>query len=446
MAGRAAVLTGVLILGFASTALASGTKGSPQPELALFKIAPSGGNNAGTVLSDGNLVVVTGTGSDDDSTLTVCVLHPGARSCASTTVLKPHVHDSFGAVQVFSTGGNDVTVVTYDCCYIGDNNAVVYNSTDGGKTFGKETQAGNFPASWSNATLADGQVVVTADDDSDGTQVQAFSPKPTSVETSTATISKTEVLSIGISTYDDGVLVASSGGVNTNVWYAAKGSDFNSAKSYKLVDTIKGQGVVGMSGSALLTVVNNDSLTDAENLQVFNGKSFSVQQRVPAPTNPDDGGYTLEEAGSSAHIFFVDRRDSYDIFTESTSNGGKSWSALTQLNADLYSIVPVLGPTGTGLCLEEGSSPLWAQPILNTQSVSVSVKGATLDGTAKPALKGQTVTLESKDGDYWNPVTTTKESSSGSFSFGVKSGTTYRAVVNEELGYYEYGYSNSVAG
>ncbi|MGO9560441.1 MAG: hypothetical protein ACLPQS_03270 [Acidimicrobiales bacterium] len=448
MAARVAVLSAVFVVAFGTAAFAGGTKGSPQPGLTRFDIGAAGGSTgSGTVLPDGDFVIATP--SNSETTIAICVLHPGGTKCASIATLKAHPKDSFGPAQIFATGGSDVTVAVYDCCYIGLNGVEVFNSTNDGKSWSSLTEAGDYGADFTAGTYADGQIVVGADDNGAGTEVQAFSPHPTSVETKTAKISHTEVLSgMALSTYNDGVLVASDGGVDTHVWYAAKGSDFNSGKSYKLVDTIKGQAVLGMSGAALLTVINGDSLTSAANLQVFNGKSFSKQKRVPAPTNPDDGAYAIQDVGSTAHIFFLDRRLSYDIFSETTSNGGDSWSHLAGYSSAIQAggLVPILGPSGAGLCYETDGKPLWVQPILNAQSVSISVGGSTLKGSGKPVLNGYTVTLEkSAAGGFWDTVKTTKESSSGKFSFSVSGDKgTYRAVVNGEAGYILYGYSNSV--
>ena len=429
-----------------TAAFAAGTKGDPQPGLARFDIGASGGGTGtGTALPNGDLVIATP--SVSETTIAVCVLHPGATKCASTATLKAAKNDSFGPAEVFSTGGSNVTVVVSDCCYF-PSEAVVFNSTNGGKTFGAETAAGNINGI-NTATYADGELVVAPDDNHDGTQLQAFSPHPSGIDTTVPTLNATAVEDIALSTYKDGVLVASGGGNDSRVWYAPKGSNFSSKTSYKLIATIKGQSVVGMSGGALMTVINKDSLSSGENLQLFNGTSFSTQKRVPAPTNPDDGAYSLEDVGSTVHIFFLDRRNGYDIFSETTSNGGHSWSHLAIYSSAIQAggLVPVLGSNGAGVCYETDGKPLWVQPILNAQSVHISVSGSTLKGSGKPVLKGYTVTLEkSAAGGFWDTVKTTKESSSGTFSFSVGGDKgTYRAVVTGKAGYYLYGYSNSAA-
>jgi hypothetical protein len=60
-------------------------------------------------------------------------------------------------------------------------------------------------------------------------------------------------------------------------------------------------------------------------------------------------------------------------------------------------------------------------------------------------LKNQLVTLERLKGKRWYTVRTTHEPATGKFSFTVPGVTrTYRAVVADKPGYYEYGYSSSV--
>jgi hypothetical protein len=117
---------------------------------------------------------------------------------------------------VFSTGGSNVTVVVSDCCYF-PSEAVVFNSTNGGKTFGAETEAGNI-SGINTATYADGELVVAPNDNGGGTQLQAFSPHPSGIDTTVPTLNATAVEDIALSTYKDGVLVASGGGNDSRVW------------------------------------------------------------------------------------------------------------------------------------------------------------------------------------------------------------------------------------
>jgi len=328
---------------------------------------------------------------------------------------------------------------------------VVFYSSNGAKTFSAEEGAGEIQ-SIGAATYAGGQDVV-ATYLSGGLDVEAFPPNPSSVETAQASPRSGDDGGTGLSTYDNGVLLASDNLTNTYVEYAPSGSDFNSSGAYGSVGTFKKETVIALSGNALLTDING-SLTGAVNLRFFNGSSFGSAHRVPVPKNPDVGYFAMQDVGGTVHIFFEDRRNGYDITSETTRDG-VHWSGLSVYNSAITSaqLVPVLGSIGSGVCFEADSKPLYGQPILDAQSVSVSLKSSTvkegtsttLNGTASPALKGQTVTLERLSGGLWYDVSTTKESSAGKFSFSIPGETdTYRAVVSYDPGYYLYGYSNSV--
>jgi hypothetical protein len=436
----------------ASAAPAGGTVGDPQPELTPFKVAGSGGQASGLVLPDGNLVVAF-LGNNGKS-VTVCVLHPGARTCASTAKLSPESGDSFSPTpQVLSTGGNEVSVAVYDCCNSGDDNAFVYNSSDGGKTFSKYVKAGAMISSIGAGTEANGQLVV-ADNESGGFQVQAFPPKPASPVATLATPNKQIVGDSSLTTYHGGVLVASDNLDNTYVEYAKSGSNYNASSSYKKVGEFGNEYTTTVSGDALLTDPGG-SLTGGERLRFFNGSSFGSASKVPDAKPADDGYFTMQEVGGTVHVFFIARDEGYDLYGETTKNGSH-WSALQQYASAIVSaqLVSVLGPTGAGIVLEADGSPLLAQPILNPQFVSIKLKqskvrpgrSTTLTGAVRPELKGQLVTLERKSGKDWFNVTTTHESASGTFSFTVPGkAETYRAVVAYQPGYYLYGYSNSVS-
>ncbi|MGO9197921.1 MAG: hypothetical protein ACLQK4_12445 [Acidimicrobiales bacterium] len=459
IAGRAAVLAVVLVVAFATPALAGGgQKNEPQPELAPFKVgAAGGGMGSGALLANGNIVLASP--SESGSTATVCVVHPGARDCASTATLHAyHGHGNtdtfYGSAEVFATGATDVSVVLYDCCYIPNpvlGGVVIFNSTDGGKTFGSEIPAGRYIPGITVGTYADGKFVVAPDNNGAGTQLQAYSPHPSKVEDEVATAGKSTVEGIALTTYKDGVLVASDNGTSTTVYYAKKGTDFNSSKSYKKVGSIHNETVFGISDDALLTNPGG-SLTHGANLRFFNGTSFGSAHKVPEPNGGDDGYFSVLDDRGTTHVFFVSR-GSYDVYSEWTHNG-VHWAGYAVYAATVGgfpSLVPVLDKIGAGICYETDNKPLVAQPILDSQFVKASFTSSkvhagsstTLKGTVKPVLNKKTVTLQRLSGGLWYKVSTTKESSSGTFSFKVTPSATdkYRAMVNYDPGYYEYGYS-----
>jgi hypothetical protein len=446
------VLVAALVAGTASAALAAGgTVGDPQPELALFNVGTAGGGRgSGAVLPDGTLVLASSPKSG--TTAVVCMLHPGDRQCASTATLSAHNADSFyGVTQVLATGGTDVSVVLRDCCNIGNNTLVVFDSTNDGKTFSPEIQAGNL-SGIDTGTVADGQIVV-AQHGGGGTQVQAFSLPVNTPQTAIAQLNTHTAVDASVSTYNGGVLVASDNLTNSYVLFAPRGSNFNDSSSYSPAGTFQKEDVTALSGNALLTNPGG-SLTGGERLRFFNGTSFGAAHTVPEPQGRDDGYFNLQEVGGAVHVFFLNRRHSYDIYSETTRDG-VHWSSRAIYNTAITSdsLMPVLGPRGAGLLYETDSKPLLAQPILLPQSVHITLAHARvkvgtktkLTGTASPHLVGQTVTLERLSAGRWHNVSATHESSSGTFSFTVPGATeTYRTVVAFNPGYYLYGYSNRV--
>jgi hypothetical protein len=445
----AALLAGISA---ATAAPTGGTVGDPQPELAQFKVGSSSGDGSGTVLADGTLVLAFESASGNK--VTVCVLHPGGRSCASTATLSPETGDTFsGTPEVLSTGGTDVSVVAYDCCNSTPDDAFVYNSSDDGKIFSPYLKAGTI-GSIGAGTEADGDLVV-ATYENGSINVQAFPPSPASPVTAMATPNGQEDGGTSLTTYSGGVLVANDNLTNTYVEFARTGSDFNTSSAYKAVGKFGNELTTTVSGSALLTDPGG-SLTGGERLRFFSGTSFGQASKVPDSKQGDDGYFTMQEVGGVVHVFFEGRRDGYDLFTETTRSGTR-WSPLQQYGSAIASaqLAPVLGPSGAGLVLEAGtgSGKVLAQPILNAQSVHIALKqsrvrkghSTKLSGKVTPHLKNQVVTLERESDKRWYVVKTTRESASGTFSFTVPGTTqTYRAVVAYKPGYYLYGYSNSV--
>jgi serine protease len=138
---------------------------------------------------------------------------------------------------------------------------------------------------------------------------------------------------------------------------------------------------------------------------------------------------------------------------ESTSNGTQ-WSK-DNLGNGLTSIwfSAAIDSGHTGLVIGTGGTQAWGYPLMAAQSVTFSLKPATIkkgqsataSGTGTPAGAGRLVTLQIERSGRWYSVATTKESGTGSFSFTIK-GTSagkfsYRAVVSEVAGYLQYGYS-----
>jgi len=444
------VVATLVAVGMVVPATAAGMVGDPQPELTQFTVGAVGGLGSGTVLPNGELVLASP--SHSATTIAVCVLHPGARTCASRATLHAHAGDSFfGTVEVLATGGANVSVVALDCCTIGADTATTFNSTNDGTTFSAQVQAGNL-ANIGAGTEAGGELVVATFDQT-GTQVQAFVPNPGSPVTTAATAIAGIGADTSITTYHGGVLVASDDTTNTHVAFAHSASNFNSTSAYTHVGTFGNELVTAVSGNALLTDPGG-SITGGERLRFFNGSTFGPAHKVPDTKLGDDGGFSMQDVNGTVHVFFEGRRYGYDAFTETTRDG-VHWTPLVQFGSAIFSssLAPVLGPSGAGLLFENDGAPLKAQPILNRQSVHLTLGALrvkrghsdTIHGTAGPHLAGLVVTLQYLAAGKWYPRGTAHESAAGTFAFSVPGLTrSYRAVLNQRPGYYEFGYSNAV--
>jgi hypothetical protein len=436
----------LVVVGSISPALAGGgTVGNPQPELARFSVsATSDGGGGGIVLPDGTIVFAwpaTGT------SMQVCTLHPGSRSCVTRATLAGDGNSPlYGPPIVLATGGADVSVIVTD-----QTDNITYNSTNDGHTFSAPRHVGTL---YSTSTGVDtgGQVVVAGIDPHQGFVIQDINPNG-SQNTNEAVLTAGGGCNYNpsISAYNGGVLVACDDLTNTYIWYAPHGDNFSSTGSYTQVGVFHGDQAVDLSGNALLTVPSN-SLTSGGVIAFFTGTHFATGHRVPDSKAGDDGYWSMQEVGPTAHVFFEGRRDGYDLIHEATADG-VHWSGQTLYGSAINSSdpIPVLGPTSAGQVFESDGNPQLSQPILNGQGVHISIAPprvkdgvhAVVHGTAAPRLTNQAVTLERLIRGRWYPVTGTHESAAGTFTFTIPGATdTYRAVVNYKPGYWQYGYSN----
>ncbi len=452
-----------LVIAVLSAPMASAkTVGDPQPEMAQFNLgfSGSGTTNSGVVLPDGNTLLVSSGGG---STLTTCELFPGGRSCHARNTLDSFGGDGLYGSSVVSTGGEGVDVVSEDdgASSGTDFPIIVWTSTNDGANFSAPSVVSTLYGV-NSATYAGGQIVIADNDPHSGLVVQSVSPG--SVQTNDAVVSSDEY-DATVSSYDGGVLVAADDSSTAKVWYASSGSNFNLATSYSLVGSFTHQIVAGLSGGTLLTVPSN-SLTTAGIISFFNGSNFGAAHKVPDSKAGDDGYFALATSGPSelptstsdtgvAHVFFEGRRDGYDEMEESTSNG-TSWTPLTVYGSAIKSEEPVsvLGPSGAGVVFESDASPQLAQPVMNPQSVHISLSKSKVTVGTKATVKGQTsfhinglsITLQKEDKGDWYTVGSTHESAAGAFTFSVPGATdTYRAIVADDPGYLQFGYSNDAS-
>lgn len=459
------VAVALCTVGLSSLVASGATVGDPQPELAQFSLGFGGttSSGSGTVTANGDVVVASA--NSNGTSLTTCVVKPGFRTCSYRNVLHSFGGDDLYGSAVVTTGGGNVEVVAEDS---GESSGtdfpiIVYDSANNGQTFAAPVVVSTLYGV-NSAVAVDGQVVIADNDPHSGLVVQSVDPTGATVQASVATLNGSYEYGATVSNYDGGVLVASDNLSTTKVWYAPEGSDFSNSADYSLVGTFTHELVAGLSGRALLTTPSN-SISTAGIISLFNGTSFGTAFRVPDSKAGDDGYFSLATTGPAAvppssndtgsyHVFFESRRNGYDLTEETTTNGSK-WSAQTVYGSAVTSDnpVPVLGATGAGLVFESDSAKQLAQPVLNTQGVKIglspsAVKSGTRDtikGSVVPHLANHTIELQVENKGVWDNVSSTHETSSGTFSFSVPGKvSTYRVVVSVDPGYFEFGYSNSV--
>jgi hypothetical protein len=379
-------------------------------------------------------------------TVFICRIPLGVRKCMAHWFFYrlPTPYD-FTAVQTFATHGDNAVVVVSNSSRrtqpIGEFSLI----DDGRHESSGFRPVGNL-STYTYATDADGEIVV-ASGSAPSMQVQELPNKNGDF----ATLGTAIDAHTSITTYNGGVLVAYDDDTNTYVYYAKAGSDFNSSSSYQLVASFDGETVSAASDGALLT--NVGGLTGGERLRFFNGTAYGPAHHVPEPANGDDGGFTMQQSDDQSHIFFINRRNDYDLYAEATGNG-TSFSPFSILGpaAAAGSFVPILGKTGTGIVYEGDGSPLLAQPILKGQKVTIRLTHSriapgthtTLDGSVSPSIGGHSISIERDSSGSWQHFATTHESSAGRFAIRLAETGTYRAVVEDSPGRYEFGYSNSV--
>ena len=253
--------------------------------------------------------------------------------------------------------------------------------------------------------------------------------------------------------YGGGMLVASddtSG--NTIVEYAKAGSNLNKSSSYKRVADVHGEDLTGISGNALMTDPGG-SLTGGERIRFFNGSSFGTWHKVPEPSGGDDAGFALQKVESYVHVSLkptARRRPVLGVHDQRIKLVGRLY---LQLGYQSFRNFPVLTPIGSGICYETDGGPVRAQPLMNPQSVKIHLQSSTvktgnptqLVGSSSVHLNHDHVTIQQLNGKSWKKFGMTTESAGGSFSFKIPGYShEYRAVTNDDPGYFQFGYSNTV--
>jgi hypothetical protein len=439
----------------------SGVKGDPQPEAKPFRISSQDSSPASIAFEpNGSLVAAFDVPHGSRGEAVVCILDRGGRSCARKVEIgTPSSRDAWDTVygpHVLVPSANRVIVLGDVCCDGNANDTLTYSSTDGGRTFGAFTRIG--PVTVGGAVLIGKQIVFIGSDFPSGIQVESVQVGAAKPPASVATLNEPRG-DVGIGTYHGGVLAASDKDGKfwqTFVKYAPDHSDFNNGKSYKKVISISNEQLLGASGSALLTIQTNHK--QAVELRLFNGKGFGSAHPVPGTSGGGPEWFGIDQPpGGSTHVFTERASTGYDLIEYSTSNGTR-WTKQDLGNAiDSNAFSAGLDSRGTGLILGSGGNQVTAYPVLQSQTVSFSLKSSsirkgkstTATGKGSPASAGRLVVLQVERSGKWYDVkgATAHEKSNGSFSFTIKGQSagkfSYRAVVSDLAGYLLFGYSNS---
>jgi hypothetical protein len=351
-----------------SAASAATTRATPARAAALagktgpFKIGPATSPGSIAMTPNGTLEIVY----DNHNTIVVCSMGLGKRSCGHTTYLHAlkKADDPFGVPQVFVPSSNHVVVLQATCCDGETNDDLLFTSANGGKTFAAAIRVASLGVS--AAALAGSHIVFTPGD-TGSLQVQSIPDTGSSVAAAPATLRAKDAFDVAAATYKGGVLVATdfigSTQTTTYVYYGAKGKDFGSASSYKLVGTFDNEGLLAMSGSALLTTQTKHG--SSARLRTFNGHSYGTAHSVPHTSGGGPQTFTVCQAPNGHDYVFLDRAgyDLYDLVEQSTSTGGSKWSKPIKLGNAINSniLTGAVNNTGKGLVL--GSTPSWAYPV-----------------------------------------------------------------------------------
>jgi hypothetical protein len=447
----------------AAASPAARIKGDPQPELTPFRLSTVDSSPSSSAMEpSGSVVTAYDVPLAARGKVVVCQLNRGGRSCSRTTSIGTpsnmlSVDTPYGP-QLQVPSSDHVVVLEDTCCDTNSNgDTLFYSSTNGGTTFGAPVRIGNVTVG--DSVLVGKQIVFIGADSHIGIQVESVPVAPSGPPASVATLTA----AIGpdtprISSYHGGVLAAwdafTATSTNTSVKYAPSGSNFNASGSYHAVVTISNEALLGLWGNALLTI--QASGKQAVELRLFNGKRFGPPHVVPGTAGGGPEAFGIyQDPGGEVHVF-SDRglsSPTYELFMETTSNGAR-WSS-DSLGNGLNSVwfSAALDRGHTGLVIGTGGTETWGYPLMARQSVTFSLKSSTIrkgrsttaSGRGSPAGAGRLVTLQIERSGWWYTVATTREKSTGSFSFRIKgtsAGTfSYRAVVSDLAGYLQFGYS-----
>ncbi len=326
-----------------------------------FRIGPatSAGNVA--VEPNGTFVLVW----DNNPSIVVCTIAPGKRACSTKTDLHSLDGDTlFDTPQVFVSSANHVTVLQNTCC---DNNPnggdLLFSSTDGGRTFSAPVRVGFLDVD--TAALVGGSQIVFSPGQTDPWQVASIPLSASGPPATTATLPGKGSFDVSDADYKGGALVGSDylgSTYSTYVEFAPSGKNFSSSSSYRQVGMFPSEQLIGISGSALLTVQTQKRQSVL--LRLFNGTSFGPAHAVPNSSGGGPQVFTVCQAPDGRVYVFAERAGykTYDLIEYSTSTGSK-WSNGVDLGSAINSnlLTGVVRDNGHGLVL--GVSPAYGYPV-----------------------------------------------------------------------------------
>jgi hypothetical protein len=336
---------------------------APAHKSGPFKIGPADSPGGGVAMEPSGSLVIAYTSSDTN--LVVCTMGPGKRACGHKANLHPLSGDTYGGTpQVFVWSSNHVAVLASTCCDANPNDDLLFTSTNGGETFSAPVRVGG-DLTVSAAALAGGQIVFTAGDDG-SFQAQAVSVTAPSPPASIATLGSRAAFAVAVGNYKDGALIASdflgTHATTSYVYYAAKGSNFSSSSSYKLVGTFDNTEVLAMSRSTLLTMQTKHGTS--VDVRKFNGHSFGAAHAVPHTAGGGPEWFTVCQA-PDGHMYVFSERAGYKIYDliEESSSTGSKWSKPVNLGNAIDSIYfdGAVNNSGKGLVL--GTDPARGYPV-----------------------------------------------------------------------------------
>ncbi len=453
-------LLAATLSGLGSSALAapsSTIKGSPQPELASFVAGTANGPSSATTDGDnGNLIIAYRIATKNtEGGIQVCVLKRGARSCASKTDLYTKDASSVDDSPFVTVEDNgDVFVAMDECCGAND---LLFESTNGGRTFGAPVPLGtasgpNIDAAEAFGVHGVGHIMWAENDAGTKFPVEfaPFSdPANATVVTAMADTASADFFTAGLGSYKGGVIAAGSDSNDATIAsFAPAGSTV-----FHKVGRFTGQQLIAVSGQALVTQLTSGSQSLV--LRLFNGTSFGPPHVVPKSGGGGPNWNTAYETPAGRTFVFTERnQDGYDLEGQSTISGS-TWSTRVNMGSAIKSnaFSAAIDNTGAGIVVGT-SGPLTVWPVLPTQNVTFSLSKSKVDtgtaitasGTGSSPKAGRRVQLEQLEGKLWHNIATTTESASGKFSFhiaghGTVGSYTYRAYVDWNPGYLQYGYS-----